>query len=564
VTDTNRDTPDLTRLAQASVALANLGRVLGLGQGLIAGESRDRLVCQAELESLSLAGVPAVAGPLVSLGSALHAEVRAGELPVLTITHQTAAPDVLAAQADLTGQRALLDLWVDKSVLRNELGLLHPDAEVALFLSPEALVRQLEKPLPELEQGVLRWESDARKLILVVAGCAVHLDGEHLAVVGSEAAPGWASVVPPKSPSDSRIRALREQAFQSASGPGAVNWLRFELKSLTPVHLALDPTRSDGTVGVGGLIRSRLRRVQALLGIVYTATQVTAPANPETGADRPAGEWMAIYAAEGKISRISWSDADLAAGGPAAADLEAGAGILGEMAQWAYSGERPSGDRLTVMRDVIVRSLMGNDPRDNYRLLVGQAAAFRDRLSSSWAAFMEGKLDKYFGHVHELEQVVDATVKAASEQVEGLTKTLIDSALAAVGVIVASFLAAVFKDKFDPLVYRLGVTAYVIYLVVFPCLIGLIASRQRFTTLVRALDERRQSFTHRLSEDEVNRTIGDAFTGVARRYRIWLWLASLVYAALAALLLWSSSAVPRLLTHGQSSKPAAQQAPVAR
>ncbi|HVT58562.1 MAG TPA: hypothetical protein VHR45_09190 [Thermoanaerobaculia bacterium] len=505
-----------------------------------------------------MTAVPRVAGALASLGDALHAKVLAVDWKVLTISDATTAADVAKAQADLVGQRARLDLLVDKKVLIQNLGLTHSDSQVALFLSPEALARELEQPLDQLEGSVLGWASDRKKLIVVVGGCAVFLNGEHLAVVGSEAPEGWAAAVPPATPSDARIVALREQAFRSAIGPGAVNWYRFKLKELTPVHLALDPKTSSATPGVGTLLRSHLLRIEALLSIVYTASQVTAPDDPKPATGGPAGDWVATYAAEGTIATVSWSDAGVAA---ATAGLEEGAATLGDLARWAY--EPGSGDRLTVVRDVVARSLIGNDPRDNYRLLVGQAAAFWDRAQSSWNAFIDGKLDKYFGHVHELEQVMDATVKAASEQVDGLTKSLIDSALAAVGVIVASFLAAVFKEKFDPAVYRLGVGAYVFYLVVFPGLAGLTASAQRFKALQRGLAERRESFRHRLSDDEVEKTMGEGFKSVTRRYWGWFSATSLAFLALAILLLWSLSAVPRLVASAPRGAPAVGQAPPA-
>jgi hypothetical protein len=156
--------------------------------------------------------------------------------------------------------------------------------------------------------------------------------------------------------------------------------------------------------------------------------------------------------------------------------------------------------------------------------------------------------------VRELEQVVDATVKAASEQVDGLTKALSDSALAAVGVIVASFLAAIFKERFDPLVYRLGVTAYAVYVVVFPGLLGVTASAQRFRALTQSFDERLQSFSHRLAPDQLQQVVGNGLTRATRRYWAWLVVAVVVYLALGGLLWWSRTAVPRRMAAHQASE----------
>lgn len=555
MSDTVPGGPDLGRLTRAGTAIANLAKAFRL-QGAI-NEDRDKLSLEAPLDAKTLADVPPVAGELANLESTFGAKIKVGDLLILTITQATKEADVKSVQKDLEGQEVRVDLSVDKNALLKELGFIHPDSEVALFLTAAGLVQQLGAPLPELEKSVLRWQEDAHKLIIIVAGSQVLMTGEHFAILGSEAANGWASVVPRHKPSDSGILALRNQAFQSPTGPGTVNWFRFELKKLTPVHLVLESTEGDDDSSK--LVRRALFRVQGLLSIVYTATQVTAPEGGPGGETR---DWMAIYAAEGQIARVSWNGSGSPAAGLQDDVFEKGAASLGKIAEWAYSGERPSADRLTVVRDVIVRSLVSNPPHTNYPLLVGQAAALRERTESSWNAFIEGKLDRYFSHVRELEAVVEATLKAASEQMDALTKALTDSALAAVGVIVASFLTAIFKDHFNPVVYQLGVGAYIIYLALFPCLIGLTASYLRFRALVQGLEERRQSFQQRLSAEEVDKIINKGFSSIEWRYWLWFWISAFIYLLLVFLLLWSISAVPDFVASGNQPA-AANQLPAA-
>ena len=555
---------DLERLARAAAALEDLGQALGQPPDYLSRETRDQLSFEGHVRPEALAAISAIAPRLADLGTALHAVIRVGDLDVLQIGPATGSPEVAEARNNLAGQQGTLDLQVDKEVLCRELGFLNQDSDVALFLSSAALIRELDRSLPDLDAGLLRWTSDARKLVVVVAGCSVSLDGDHFAIVGTGQPDAWEGVAPRQAPSDARILAFRQLALPSAVGPGTVNWLGFELGGLTPVHLALDRSRQPEDDD-GLLVNARLLRVQSLLAIAYTATQVVAPISgtpPTSGVERDDRSWIATYAADGKTARLSWRHPQMASQS-VQVGIEPGVQTLSHLALWAYSSETASMDRLTVMREVVARELMGNDPRDNYRLLLGQAAKFQQRTSGSWEAFVAGKLDRYFGRVRELEQAVDATVEAASEQVEGLTKGLIDSALAAVGVIVASFLAAVLKDKFDLQIYRLGVTAYAIYLLLFPGLVGLSASAQRFRALDRGLDERRRAFSHRLSEDEVTQTIGDGFIRLAHRFWTWFTIAALVYASLAALLLWSRSGVPSLLAGHQTAPSASQVRPAA-
>ena len=54
----------------------------------------------------------------------------------------------------------------------------------------------------------------------------------------------------------------------------------------------------------------------------------------------------------------------------------------------------------------------------------------------------------------ELEETVEDTTKDYNDQVHSLTKTAIDNVLAAVAVIVGSFLAAMFKSPFQEDAFR--------------------------------------------------------------------------------------------------------------
>ena len=173
-----------------------------------------------------------------------------------------------------------------------------------------------------------------------------------------------------------------------------------------------------------------------------------------------------------------------------------------------YSGERGAADRLGVVQGVIAHDFHSRDIAIDGQELLQHAVALKQRIEWGWKAFIEGKLDTYFSQVREAEQAVDTAIKGYNEQVYLLTKTLIDNMLAAVGIVVVSFLAAVFKDPFNPHVFQVGTTLYALYLLVFSMLFGLVSTWQRYEDSQRAFETRKASLSQRLSVDEVERTVG--------------------------------------------------------
>lgn len=134
---------------------------------------------------------------------------------------------------------------------------------------------------------------------------------------------------------------------------------------------------------------------------------------------------------------------------------------------------------------------------------------------------MEEKLDKFFGQIKELEQTVDTTTTSYNEQIDALTKTLTENMLAAVGVLVGTFIAAIFTSPFKPLIFLVGAGTYLAYLIIFPIRVGLTSAQQRFESSHKAFRSRRDDFIKRLSQEEVSDIVKGSVRSAERRYIYW-------------------------------------------
>ena len=194
---------------------------------------------------------------------------------------------------------------------------------------------------------------------------------------------------------------------------------------------------------------------------------------------------------------------------------------IGRLVNWVYSEERAVDNRLIVTQIVIAGSLQDNRPSNNLKELIRKASELHERVCLRWDSFIEEKLEKYFLQIKELEQTVEATTKSYNEQIESLTKTLTDNMLAAVGVLVGTFIAAIFTSPFKPSILSVGAGIYLAYLIIFPMRVGLTSAQERFAQSRATFLNRQADFVRRLSQAEVNDIVRNTVRSGELRFEHW-------------------------------------------
>lgn len=342
----------------------------------------------------------------------------------------------------------------------------------------------------------------------------IALNGEYLAIVGGKAMRRWEAYVPSVPPDQQRVERIRSEATKN------LKWVHFTLNHLTPLQLRVtwephgEGSREEQPISLmNDPIASLLSAHVFACCLLYTADQTVKLSvdAQHTSCTHGGPLWQCTYAAEKYVAVLTLGNTEAVRRLLQARtqhDAWAAIDSIAEYTVWAYSGERGAADRLGVVQGVIAHDFHSRDLAIDGQELLQHAVALKQRIEWGWKAFIEGKLDTYFSQVREAEQAVDTAIKGYNEQVHMLTKTLIDNMLAAVGIVVASFIAAVFKDPFNPHIFQVGTTLYALYLLVFPMLFGLISTWQRYKDSQRAFETRKASLSQRLSVDEVERTVG--------------------------------------------------------
>ena len=208
-----------------------------------------------------------------------------------------------------------------------------------------------------------------------------------------------------------------------------------------------------------------------------------------------------------------------------------GINALRRIFEWTYNPQW-SVERLSHVQIGIVQALHAADPTVRYRLLIHNASNILAGLHWHWKAFIESKVDAYISQVQALEDSVASTVQAFADQVSAIIKSLSDTMLAAVGALLGSFVAALFKDKFDPTIFVIGMLVYALYALLFPLGYNMTYQWQRYRMLVRGFQSRRERFEQRLYPENVHQIVGEQIVRSRRHFRRWFWATLIAYAVI--------------------------------
>ena len=364
----------------------------------------------------------------------------------------------------------------------------------------------------------------------------------------------WEEYIPSVPPDQRSVEYIRSEAMKN------LKWVHFTLNHLTPLQLRVrwESHREGNREGqltalTNDPIASLLSAHVFACCLLYTADQTVKLSVDEQHTPSTNGGplWQCTYAAEKYVAVLNIGNTEAVRRLlQASAHHDAWAAIdsIAEYTVWAYSGERGAADRLGVVQGVIAHDFHSRDIAIDGQELFQHTVVLKQRIEWGWKAFIEGKLETYFSQVREAEQVVDAAIKGYNEQVQLLTKTLIDNMLAAVSIVVVSFIAAVFKDPFNPHIFQFGTALYILYLFVFPMLFGLLSTWQRYKDSQRAFETRKESLSKRLSVDEVEGTVGASVKEREIWFKEWFKKVAVTYIIVLLLLVLSIWHVPNYIS----------------
>lgn len=470
-------------------------------------------------------------------GDSFSLDFRAGDLIEITIDSRTAPDQIIDFVARASSGYDVV-LRVDKTRLLRGLGLLDPDRETRLYLFTDALCALLQRGLAEFESEL--WRLPSRPLRIYVADCDASLKGPWLAIAGLGEPSTEAIWEEDEAARSARVLDQRNRF---------IGWDEQWVQALTPAHLRLDG--ETGHPRLGSLVHGQF----VALAILFLCDR----ARSRTGPDG-IKEIRAEFRGQAHVTVIP---------------LIEGAGIedlgreelkaISALVEWVYSIDETTerdwvADRLPFVQTRVAQLLEGRPEEARLAAFTTDARYLIEGLEWQWKAFIEGRISAYLENRKDLEALIGDTVVTFRERASDLVKGLSDNMLAAVGVLVGSFIAAAFADPFNEDLFRIGIIVYGIYLLVFPGLMGMLAHSVRFASAHSDFDERISSY-QKLLGSEVDKLVGSRVANATRDYWIATVVVALLYVVVGIAAFYAADKVPSLINaRSKSSEPASSAA----
>ena len=508
--------------------LLAFGEVLGIS--LEIWEKREELeqitytdsnLSQANAKKLTLDIITALRD---AYGDALACCFRLGDRPVLDINLNTNKKSLETFYDDIQDSPTIgFELTLNKIQLIDDWLGSDPEYRVFFYLFPNALEDFLNSNLSRLESSL--WDSElktAHKVVLLVPDREISLDGPYLAVLGGEQIEHWREVVPKPPHNDDGLRNMHNICQKN------LKWQVPWLKHLTPLHFKVVGKNSRDDPITKKLLAHQVNSI-----ILYTADRTVGDNNKPI---------TSTYAGANHSVKLTLKD-------PADSiedDAFAGVSYLMEMLEWVYN-PKWSDDRLPLIQIGVAQALHAASPLDRYQLLLHNAPNIFDGVKWHWKAFIEGKVDSYVSQIQALEDYVADTVQSFANQITNMIKNLSDTMLAAVGVLIGSFIAAFFRNQFDPSIFAIGIGVYALYVAIFPLCYNMIHQWEQYQALCENFKERQKRFEQRLYPAKVGEIVGTQITDSKYRFECWFYATIVAYIMVILLAIVAVLLVPEFV-----------------
>lgn len=470
-----------------------------------------------------------------AFGEAGSMWIRDGDLPELTIESGVFdARELERLRGSTASSNLLVAIRIDKT---NLVDRLIPDvggAQVVLFLFAEAADRLLSEG-PKAVQEQL-WSDQTRRLVLVALSSDELIRGSAISVVGGQALHAAADECKRPIPDELERISIWRNAF--------VGWdSRIETR-FTPNHFRHESPSSGG-----------LARRLDTLAVGMAAMFICDRARPVDGADCEEFVQTEFRGREHvAFVPVRWTDTLT---GATRSDVTAALDVV----EWCYqpisgrADDHSIADRLPFVQTRVAQ-LTENQPAEaRLDAFVRIMPVVLEGVEWHWRAFVEGRVNEYLEHVRDLESVVDSTVERLSDNTSSLVKRLSETALAAIAVLIGSFIGAAFKTPFNADLFRVGMLSYAAYVVVFPLVIGVSSIRGDVKVALRAFTAKRANLARVLGDDRVATLVSERDSKATNRFSIWMWIVVGAYVVASAAAVVAATEVPDIVDNVPISTP---------
>jgi hypothetical protein len=490
--------------------------LLGIGRsGLVRAEQTTRIsgTFQVSGQMVSKLSKTSIDSFVKAYGDSAKISVRLGDLEEFVVQAGQFSEKSLTALISSAATTPTYDivLTIEKSSLIKNAA--DANNSVVLFFQLESLMALLSRSVRAIEDEL--WPETQTSLTAFVLDSNVDISGTLLSVVGPVLA------LTPTLMSAEVQRALNDASQASTRRERYIGWDSELRTSLTPWHFYVEPSSTRTEIG------ARIEGIFLQLAVLFTCDR--ARSIPATGG---IATTQAEYRGREHVSFVPIRPSD-----PVSPATHPQIRSVKSLLDWCYQNrdsESGPGDwlaeRLPFVQMRIAQSLEGRNETDRFHVFATSMPEILEGAQWHWRAFIEGRVTDYLNNAKQLEDTVATAVDSYATKTTELTKGLSDAVLAAVVVVIGSFIAAAFSTPFNARLFRIGVLIYATYVVLFPGIIGLLASRGNAQQVTALFAAQQRQFESSLYPEKVKSIVNTRVEKARQRFDRWWVFSAICYA----------------------------------
>jgi len=212
---------------------------------------------------------------------------------------------------------------------------------------------------------------------------------------------------------------------------------------------------------------------------------------------------------------------------------------------WIYDPQWSVGDRLTLAQQNIVDMIYQYKEEDRFQALFQKAEDIKKNIDWHWETFTNKKIDAYFGVVKDYEDYLNQVAQGFSTDITNIQKSLSETLIAAIAVVIGSFIAALFQDTFNPFVFQVGLIVYAVYVLGVPLLYNMILRWKEYQSYQVQRDARQKRLRESLPDSKI-KEIWDSWQidTISNRFKCVFRITVVIYILVILLLVLAAWLVP--------------------
>jgi hypothetical protein len=403
------------------------------------------------------------------------------------------------------------DLVVDKRVILSTFRI-NDEIQALFYLFRENLLKFLELPLPRLEREL--FDGTGRPLLIVVSEDGAEVSTPLFNIVAE--ANVWDLDFSSVLEKAQRYEAVAEACRKAASEE--LRWAGFNLEVITPVHFLTDS---------GENLHDDCSR-QVFFNLIQTSLVYSANRSQLVG-----GSLICYFDSPERSTQIDPI-------GCTAADLGSYQAVA-RMALWPFRGR--VADRLGILQNVVSREIGGDDPKENCTELLQKLSKIMTDATWHHRQFIDGEIDRHFKDAEEVSKYGQGVARDIATSLDSITRSFTETLLGTIGVVVLTLIAALVKDGAQTQVFKVGMIAYALYVMLFQILYRLGSAFHGYLIIRSDISRETEYFMGKLGKSRLSRLMAPVLAR-RRQFLAWYWLTVLIYLLVVRGMMWLAFNVP--------------------